>query len=96
MWEFPHGQLEDGESHQAAARRILADLTGICGEIGDELLTLRHAVTNHRITMVSFDARYRQGNFHSKFYVEGKWLAIGQIGKMPLSSPQRRLTRTLC
>src|SRR5205085_3579459 len=44
MWEFPRAVLEKNESHDAAARKLIASL-GLKAEPGPELMTLRYGVT---------------------------------------------------
>src|SRR5581483_11169582 len=68
MWEFPHGPLDDGESHEAAALRLAHALTGLDVALGPELLTLRHGITRYRITMACFEADRAAGEFRSDFY----------------------------
>jgi A/G-specific adenine glycosylase len=95
MWEFPHGVLQPGETHEQAARRLLGELTGMQGEIGKKLLKIKHAVTHHQITLVCFEAAYRKGRFVSEFYQKGEWVDPTNLGNFPVSSPQRRLARFL-
>ena len=95
MWEFPHGELTDGETHVAAAVRLLADLTGLKARLGSEWLTVRHAVTRFRITLVCLEAEYRSGEFRSEFYPEGRWVIPADLADYQVSSPQRHLARSL-
>jgi A/G-specific adenine glycosylase len=91
MWEFPHAELEDGETAPAAAARIARQLSGI--EIGpaQPLGNIRHNVTRFRITMACFAARRRSGAFRSEFYAQARWLRPDQLGDFPVSRPQRIL-----
>lgn len=91
LWEFPHGELRDGETHQSAARRFLKELTGLEARALAELMTVRHTVTRFAITMVCMEARCTGGRFRSSFYQRGKWLTLVELAEFPLSSPQRRL-----
>jgi A/G-specific adenine glycosylase len=95
MWEFPHGPLDQKETHEAAAQRLLSDLTGLSADLGSELLTLRHAVMHYRITMVCFEAAYRSGHFSSACYQHARWLQPHKLGEYPVSAPQRRLAQRL-
>lgn len=95
LWEFPHGPVPDGETGEAAARRLLAELTGLRGCLRQELTTLRHAVTRYRITMICFEANRPSGRFRSDFYQQARWLLPEQLAALPVSSPQRRLARLL-
>ena len=42
--------------------RLLQEL-GVQGELGSELLTIRHGVTRFRITLICLQAIYRRGRF---------------------------------
>lgn len=95
LWEFPHGELTADETHPMAAVRLLEQLTGYRGRLGSELLTLRHAVTHHRISMVCFEATRLRGRFRSDFYVAARWLTPDELAGYPVSAPQRRLILAL-
>jgi A/G-specific adenine glycosylase len=95
LWEFPHLPLQEGETHTAAAERLLGELTGLQGKITEELLTLRHGITRFRITLVCFGAVYRGGQFTFSFYRQAHWVEPGQLHTYPFSTPQRRLARSL-
>jgi A/G-specific adenine glycosylase len=95
LWEFPHGPLIPGETHEQAAQRLVLELTGMKAALGSELLTLRHGVTRFRITMVCFEATYIGGRYQSTFYRHAEWLHPEQLASFPVSAPQRRLAREL-
>ncbi len=93
LWEFPHGELAAGETHQAAAERLMEPLTGVEATVGQELRTVRHGVTRFRITLVCLEAAYRGGKFRSEFYGRGLWLRPAELADYPVSAPQRILAR---
>jgi A/G-specific adenine glycosylase len=95
MWEFPHGPLRAGESHEDAARRLAKDLTGLDSHLGPEILTVRHGITRFRVTLVCFEADFVEGDFHSPYYVRGQWVTPAALPSYPVSSPQRRLAKVL-
>jgi A/G-specific adenine glycosylase len=95
LWEFPHGPLGPDETHEQAASRLVAELTGLEAKVGAELLTIRHGITRYRITLVCFEADYRASEFRSPFYVAGRWVAPAALADYPVSSPQRRLAQAL-
>src|SRR5262249_3918478 len=45
MWEFPHGELREGETAAQAAARLVRELAGVEAEVGEELATIKHGVT---------------------------------------------------
>jgi A/G-specific adenine glycosylase len=95
LWEFPHGELLEIETHEQAAVRILRELAGLGGCLGTELLTIRHTVNRYRITMVCFEATCATGNVLSTFYRAMKWVRPSELDGFPISAPQRRLARAL-
>jgi A/G-specific adenine glycosylase len=94
LWEFPHGPLAEGESHEETALRLARD-AGMEATLGPELLTLRHGVTRFRITMACFEAEHVRGEFRSDFYRQGLWLSPQRLSDYPVSAPQRRLAKAL-
>ena len=95
LWEFPRGQVQEGETHEAAASRWLRDSTGVRVRMGPEVTTIRHGVTRFRITLVCFEARYAAGSFRPVFYPAGHWLEPERLLRYPVSTPQRRLIEAL-
>lgn len=93
LWEFPHAPMLDDETEEAAARRLILPLTGMTARLERELLTIRHSVTHHRITLCCLQARYRSGRFKSDVYPRAAWVERRQLPEYPVSSPQRRLAR---
>jgi A/G-specific adenine glycosylase len=94
MWEFPHGPVKAGESHEQAAKRLLR-LTGISAALGTELATIRHSVTRFRIKLVCLEARYRKGLMQSKHHEKAKWVSPRAVAGYPLSVPQRKIAELL-
>lgn len=94
LWEFPHTPFEPQEPSSVAAERLLASLA-IDATVGAEIMTIQHAVTRFRITLMCFDADFIKGTFRSDFYQQGIWVAPPDLHAYPVSSPQRRLARQI-
>src|SRR4051812_48368473 len=94
MWEFPRAVLEPGQTHDAAARALIASL-GLTAEPGPELMTLRYGVTRFRMTMVCLEAAARTRAFRSAYYEEGRWVRPAELAAFPVSSAQRKLAAAL-
>jgi A/G-specific adenine glycosylase len=94
MWEFPRAVLEPGQTHDAAARTLIASL-GLTAEPGPELMTLRYGVTRFRMTMVCLETAARTKAFRSAYYEEGRWLRPAELAAYPVSSAQRKLAAAL-
>jgi A/G-specific adenine glycosylase len=95
LWEFPHRELTEGESHEQAAERLTAELAGVEARLGSKALTIEHGVTRFRITLVCFESEYESGEFRPGFYVQGAWVEPAKLADYPVSSPQRQLARAL-
>jgi A/G-specific adenine glycosylase len=95
MWEVPHAVCRADEDSLSAAVRIAKELTGLEVEAGEEVLTVRHAVTRNRITLVFVEAVLRGGQFAPGFYAAGEWVLRSELDKHPVSAPQRTLIREL-
>jgi A/G-specific adenine glycosylase len=94
MWEFPRAVLEGNETHEAAAKKLIAAL-GLTAQPGPELMTLRYGVTRFRMTMVCLEAAARTKAFRSAYYEEGRWLKPAELAAFPVSSAQRKLAAAL-
>ena len=94
MWEFPRAVLDDGDTHDRAARRLIASL-GLTATPGAELMTVRYGVTRFRMTMVCLEAAADAKRFRPGYYEEGRWLRPTELAGYPVSSPQRKLAAAL-
>ena len=95
LWEFLRSPLATDETHEAAANRLVNNLSTLQIHLGAELETIRHGVTRYRITLVCFEAEYVAGEFQSSFYSRAEWVAPEDLDDYPTSSPQRRLALAL-
>ena len=94
MWEFPRGEVARGQTDATAAVALLAKL-GIVADLGDELLTLVHAVTRFRITLVCRLADFRSGRVQRGLYPNAEWVDVSRLAEYPVSSPQRRIAKVV-
>ena len=95
MWEVPHAVRHVGEETDAAAVRVVKELTGFDVEPRGELMIVKHGVTRYAITLVCVEAAVRGGAFASGFYAAAEWPTPDRLGDYPVSSPQRKLMTEL-
>ena len=95
MWEVPHAECRANEDIPDAAVRIARELTGLTVKVGGDVMTIRHAVTRFRITLVCVEATVLKGKFTPGAYTEAQWVKLADLGNFPVSAPQRRLMREL-
>jgi hypothetical protein len=91
MWEIPHAPLIDREDQVEAVVRVVKELTGLDVQAGKPVLTINHTVTRYRIRLACVEAKLVRGRFKSAHYSAAEWLTLEELGKHPVSSPQRRL-----
>lgn len=94
LWEFPHGPVAEGESHEETALRHARGV-GLEIDLGPELVTITHKITRYQITLVCFTAEFRSGEFASSHIPQAVWVEPDRLGDYPVSSPQRLLARQL-
>lgn len=94
MWELPRRAIAARETSDAVANELLTEL-GLCADLGPEVATVRHGVTRFRIKLVCLEATHRRGTFRPGLYPAGLWVAPTDLGRYPLSRPQRRLAQVL-
>jgi A/G-specific adenine glycosylase len=90
LWEFPHTERQRGEAFDATAQRLLKSV-GISADLERELLTVKHGVTHHRITLTALEANWRHGEFQSPEHARVKWLRPRELADYPACSAQRKL-----
>ena len=91
LWEFPHGEVNENESLMDAAKRIAKEHLGIRIALNEELIAIKHTVTNHAITMTAFAATTKAVRLSSYFYAELRWCLPQELSTLPTSSPQRKI-----
>lgn len=94
MWECPHTEIKEGESHSDAAGRLLADLN-LNGSLHEEIITIRHGVTHYDITMKCLSVQWNAGKPAPGLWSRYKWLSLEDLPNYPVSSPQKKLIRSL-
>ena len=94
MWEFVHGGSDQAVNGDAV-RSLVHRLTGLHVEPGPLLTTVRHGVTRFRITLNCYLAECARGRVLSPFYQRFDWVRPGDLGRYPLSTPQRRIAQLL-
>ena len=91
MWEIPRGMRMPNEELELAAVRVAKELTGLDIIAGPEIMTIRHTVTRHRISMACLEATVRGGKLGTSFYAAYEWLTPEELNEYPVSAPQRKL-----
>jgi A/G-specific adenine glycosylase len=86
LWEFPNFELTRG---RGGVKRQLAEFLN-----GDEpalapLATIRHAITNNRITLAAYAGETTRDIFAAR--LNARWTAISQLDALPFGSAHAKL-----
>lgn len=102
LWEFPSAEIVRGASVptplrwsatlRARAESALLESRGLRLSLREAVVTVRHAITHHRIVVTLFHATQHRRTIAG----EGEaWLAPSSLSERPLTSAARKLSRHL-
>ncbi len=95
LWEFPGGKVEHGESPEEALRRELQEELDVQVDALEHLLTIPHAYTRFQVQLHCFSAEFKGEIPHLKSAVEGRWVAIHELGEFAFPAANLRLIEFL-
>jgi A/G-specific adenine glycosylase len=93
LWDFPrfgvesHGPLFARDELMTKVR----SQTGITCSAGTLVKTMKHGVTRYRITLDCYQAAYVSGRVGGSKGAAVRWLPVGQLAGLPLSTTGRRI-----
>jgi A/G-specific adenine glycosylase len=79
FWEFPGGKIEAGETVEACIQREIREELGIEIEVGERLITIDHAYTDYRVTLMVHRCRYVSGEPQPIECDEIRWVTLDQL-----------------
>jgi A/G-specific adenine glycosylase len=97
LWDFPRFDLQ-AEGPLFAREEIVNKLcaqTGITCAPRAVLKTIRHGVTRFRITLDCYQAAYVAGRVRAANSATVRWIPVGELPALPLSTTGRKLARLL-
>lgn len=74
LWEFPGGDVADGETHEQAIKRIIREQTGLRVKTGDHVASVNHAYSHFRVTVHVYACQYSAGKAQVRDHTDAKWL----------------------
>jgi A/G-specific adenine glycosylase len=84
LWEFPGGQILNGEGTREACIRCVKELSGLNIEIQNYLTSVKHAYTHFKIEIDVFLCRTNSTIIRLNGPIDYRWIDFDDIHKYPL------------
>ena len=94
-WEFPGGKIEPDEEPHEAARRELAEETGLCATVLEPLVLVVHDYAELPLRFHVFLAREPTGEVVPDAAREWSWIAPEALQALEMPEANRRMLRAL-
>ena len=79
MWEFPGGKQEAGETLPQTLRREIMEELAMEIEVGEPLVSIKHAFTHFRITLHAMHATHRAGEPQHIDVADHAWVTLADL-----------------
>ena len=84
LWEFPGGQLAEGETAETACVRHIAEVVNLSVSNVRYLTRVRHAYTHFKVVVDVFECDYQAGEVGLNGPRDAKWIAVTALRDYPL------------
>jgi A/G-specific adenine glycosylase len=96
LWEFPGGKIEPDETVEECIKREILEEIGIDIEVEAHLITIDHAYTHFRVTLIVHYCRYLAGEPTPIECDEIRWVTLDEIDHFPFPKANMVLQEILC
>jgi adenine-specific DNA glycosylase len=95
LWEFPNVEIETSGAEEISQRRLMSAATELGFEPAglEKFVTIKHTITRYRITLEAYRGEVKRGAEKSE--TGGRWLTLGELGKLAFTSAHRRILTML-
>ena len=93
--EFPGGKIEPQESVEDCIMREIKEEIGIEIEVGNHLITVDHAYTHFKVSLIVHHCRYLSGEPQTLACDEIRWVAPETLHEFPFPKANKRIIEAL-
>ncbi len=95
QWEFPGGEVNEGEELKASLRRELAEELAIQAEIEEEVFRLHHQYPDRAVDVVFFAVRRFRGPVRNQVFEAIAWVERSRLTEFNFLEADRELVRRI-
>jgi A/G-specific adenine glycosylase len=95
LWEFPGGKIEPGETVQDCIQREIREELGIEITVGDRLISLDHAYTHFKVTLMVHQCQHLAGQPQPLECEQVRWVTLAELDDFPFPKANERIIAAL-
>jgi A/G-specific adenine glycosylase len=95
LWEFPGGKVEPQETIPDCIRREIQEELGIVIEVGEHLITVNHAYTHFKVTLIVHHCRHISGNPQPLACDQVRWVRLDELEHYPFPKANQQIIAAL-
>ncbi|MEM1367493.1 MAG: A/G-specific adenine glycosylase [Cyanobacteria bacterium P01_H01_bin.15] len=95
LWEFPGGKIEAEETAKDCIVREIEEELAIAITVQDHLVTVEHAYTHFKVTLIVYRCRYLSGEPQPLACDEIRWVTLAEIGDYPFPKANQQIIAVL-
>lgn len=95
LWEFPGGKFEPNETVEDCIKREILEEIDIEIGVGEHIITLDHAYTNFRVTLIVHRCRYLTGKPKLIKCEEIRWVTLDEINSFSFPKANNKIIGVL-
>ncbi|YAI81904.1 MAG: 8-oxo-dGTP diphosphatase MutT [cyanobacterium endosymbiont of Rhopalodia sterrenbergii] len=95
LWEFPGGKLELNETVENCIKREILEEIDLKIRVGKHLITLDHAYTHFKVTLIVHHCRYLTGKPKLIRCEEIRWVTLDEINNFSFPKANNKIIKLL-
>jgi A/G-specific adenine glycosylase len=95
LWEFPGGKQEAGETLADCLRREIKEELDLEIEVGQLMISVKHAYTHFKITLHAFCCRLLKGQPRALGVADWRWATLAELDAFPFPRTDLKIIETL-